>query len=103
MEKFGQVEVQFGSSLVQVSFNWLSIQGQVGSQVKGPSWVQVGVILGLSSILLAISSVSSRESSQGQVRGPVRVKSGQVGVKSGSSRGQVGVKSGSFLGQYWSK
>ena len=65
------------------------------------SWVQVGVILGLSSILLAISSVSSRESSQGQVRGPVRVKSGQVGVKSGSSRGQVGVKSGSSRGHFW--
>ena len=46
---------------------------------------------GASLILLAINSVLSRGSSQGQ-----------VGVKLVLSQGQVGVTLGSFLGQYWS-
>ena len=70
------------------------------------SWVQVGVILDSSSILLAISSVSSRGSSKGlsrikprSSRGHFWVISGSILVNMRSSWGQDGVKSGSTQGQ----
>ena len=90
-----------GSSLILFRVKWggqIRVKsGEVGvksGSSRGHFWVNIGqneVKLGSSLILLAINSVLSRGSSQGQ-----------VGVKLVLSQGQVGVTLGSFLGQYWS-